>query len=127
MIEQCQHLLLSIIGFIAFDYDLETLENEENIDRNELAHALQVYLQSYRTMFYLPRPLARIYLALKRDYQQSLIVLHRYVNSIIEETIEIGQSMIAERKRTSLIASLVDSLQQDEMSEAMKAEEDKRG
>ncbi|CAF2352715.1 unnamed protein product [Rotaria sp. Silwood2] len=78
-------------------------------------------------MFYLPGPLARIYLALNRSYQQSLTVLYRYVNAIIEETIQMDQSIIAQRKRTSLIASLVGSLQQDEMSEALKAEEDKRG
>ncbi len=127
MIEQCQHLLLSIIGFIAFNYDLQTLENEENIHQNELGHALQVYLQSYRTVFYLPKPVARIYMALNRDYQKSLIVLRRYVHSIIEETIQMDQSVIAEQKRTNLIATLVGSLQQDERSEATKAEEDKIG
>jgi hypothetical protein len=46
---------------------------------------------------------------------------------MIEQELRETPEMRAERKRTSLIASLVDSLQEDEKLEAKKSEETKKG
>ena len=46
---------------------------------------------------------------------------------MIEQELAKNLESIAQRKRTSLIASLVSSLQQDEKEEAKKNEEDKKG
>jgi hypothetical protein len=46
---------------------------------------------------------------------------------MIEQELRETPQMRTERKRTSLIASLVDSLQQDEKLEANKSEETKKG
>jgi hypothetical protein len=46
---------------------------------------------------------------------------------MIERELNENPKSRLERKRTCLIASLVDSLQQDENAEAMKNEEDRKG
>jgi hypothetical protein len=46
---------------------------------------------------------------------------------MIEQELRQTPEMRSERKRTSLIASLVNSLQQDEKLEEKKLEEDKKG
>jgi hypothetical protein len=46
---------------------------------------------------------------------------------MIEQELRETPQMRAERKRTSLIASLVESLQQDEKVEEKKSEETKKG
>jgi hypothetical protein len=49
--------------------------------------------------------------------------MQQMIEQELAETVEIR----AERKRTSLIAALVSSLQQDERVEATKSEENKKG
>ncbi|CAF5135100.1 unnamed protein product [Rotaria sp. Silwood1] len=46
---------------------------------------------------------------------------------MVEEKMSESPDSIAEHKKTSLIASLVSSLQTDEKAEAKKKEEDKKG
>jgi hypothetical protein len=126
MIEQSQQLLLSIFGYIAFDYDLQTLDNEYNSQKNELTQALHVHLGAVTIAILLPRIIGRIYL-LNPAYRQALSTIDRYLEQMIEQELRETPEMRAQRKRTSLIASLVDSLQQDEKLEAKKSEEDKKG
>jgi hypothetical protein len=54
-VQQCQNLLLDMFGFIAFDYDLETLDSSNMAENNELTHALQHLLNAFQTIFYLSR------------------------------------------------------------------------
>ncbi|CAF1054011.1 unnamed protein product [Adineta steineri] len=126
MIEQCQQLLLSIFGYIAFDYDLQTLDDEYNSQKNELTHALHIHLGAAITTIQLPTIIARIYL-LNPVYRRARATIDRYLQEMIEQELRETPDMRAERKRTSLIASLVDSLQQDEKLEQTKSEEDKKG
>jgi hypothetical protein len=60
-------------------------------------------------------------------YRRAGIVIDRYIQRMIdEEPAETGE-IKAEFKRTSLISSLVSSLQQDEKIHATKSEEDEKG
>jgi len=122
MVEQCQQLLLSIFGYIAFDYDLQTLDNEYNSQKNELTQALHVHLGAVTIAILLPRIIGRIYLLLNFKYQRARSIIDRYLQQMIEQELRETPQMRAERKKTSLIASLVDSLQQDD-----KFEENKKG
>jgi hypothetical protein len=56
-----------------------------------------------------------------------MITISNYLNEIIEQEQRKTPEELGERKRTSLIASLVGSLQQDEKAEAIKSEEEKKG
>jgi cytochrome P450 len=127
MIEQCHQLLLAIFGYVAFDYDLQTLDDECNYQKNELTHALNIYENAAWIVVHLPTIIARIYLLLNPQYQQAKSTINRYLQNMIEQELRETPETRAERKRTSLIASLVNSLQHDEKLEEKKLEEDKIG
>jgi cytochrome P450 len=127
ILEQCQNLLLAIFGFIGFDYDMETLDGESGTNNNELTQALQHFLSNFNVMLFSPRTLATIYFKLSPQYRRAQKTIEHYFNRMIEQELANGQESIAQRKRTSLIASLVGSLQEDEKLEATKGDEDKKG
>ncbi|CAF1501095.1 unnamed protein product [Adineta steineri] len=122
--QQCRNLLLLIFGFLAFDYDLKTFDNS---DHNELTRALKDFLESIYPVFFLPKVVSIIYLRLSRRYQRARTVIQQYVYRIIDHELIDCSETIAERKRTSLIASLVSALQNDEKTEMIKSEEEKKG
>jgi hypothetical protein len=127
MIEQCQQLLLAIFGYVAFDYDFQTPDEEYNTHKDELTDALRVYLDVEIILPQLPKIIGRIYLLLHLKYQRARSTINRYLQQMIEQELRQTPEMRSERKRTSLIASLVNSLQQDEKLEEKKLEEDKKG
>ena len=125
--EQCRNLLLAILGFIAFDYDLQALDDDRVTDKNELSEALQHVLIAIRIVVYVPPILMRSYLKWSPQYQKAYRIIEHYVCRMIEQEQKQSPGMINERKRTSLIASLVASLQQNEEAEANKSEAEKKG
>lgn len=126
MIEQCQQLLMAIFGYVAFDYDLQTLDQQDQKRRNELTEAFGVHLGAGMTVIRLPVVLGRLYL-LNPTYRRAKAIIDRYLQQMIEQELRETPEVRKERKRTSLIASLVDSLQADEQIEQMKSEESKKG
>ncbi len=127
IIEQCQQLLLSIFGYVAFDYDLQTLDDEYNSQKNELTQALHIHLEAALFCIQLPTIIGRIYLSLNPRYRRARAIIDRYLQQMIQQELRETPQMRAERKKTSLIASLVDSLQQDENLEEKKSEENEKG
>ena len=127
MIEQSQQLTLAIFGYIAFDFDLQTLDDENNSVKHELTRALYSHLNAAMVLIQLPVIVGRLYLSLNPEYRQARRVIERYLRQMIEQELQEAPTMRAERKRTSLIASLVASLQADEQLEETKSEEDKKG
>ncbi|CAF3665197.1 unnamed protein product [Rotaria sp. Silwood1] len=127
IIEQCQNLLLEIFGLIAFDYDLETLDNNHLRNKNELTKALQDIINIFRKIINAPRFISIIYLKLSPQYQRAQATVQKYLTKMVEEKMSESPDSIAEQKKTSLIASLLSSLQTDEKAEAKKKEEDKKG
>ncbi len=117
-------MLLQIFGQIAFDYNLETLENKGN---NLLTQALNDMLNVLDIIYYAPRTFAIVYLKLHFRYQRARRIIDQYLNQMIEQELNENLQSPLERKRTCLIASLVASLQQDENVEAMKNEEARKG
>jgi hypothetical protein len=59
--------------------------------------------------------------------RRARVIIDRYLESMIEHELNATSDMREKRKRTSLIASLVTSLQEDENVEASKPEEEKKG
>lgn len=127
MIEQSQQLLLAIFGYVAFDYDLQTLDDEYNSNKNELTQAFHENLQAALVCVQLPMFLARLYVLLSPQYRRSTATIDRYLDRMIEQELRQTSETRAQRKRTSLIASLVDSLQTDENDELTKSEENRKG
>ena len=127
MIEQSQQLLLAIFGYVAFDYDLQTLDDEYNSNKNQLTQAFHDHLQAAVVCIQLPTILARLYLLLSLQYRRSIATINRHLERMIEQELRQTPETRAQRKRTSLIASLVDSLQSDEILEETKSEENKKG
>lgn len=127
MIEQSQRLLLAIFGFVAFNYDLETLSNNTKTSKNELTEAFYSLLNSMQTMLQLPRFFLRIYLFLNLKTRRARAIIDQYLARMIEYELSMAEELRVERKRISFIASLVTSLQQDETLEATKPEEEKKG
>ena len=127
IVKQCQNLLLEIFGFIALDYDLETLDNDDMKNQNELAEAIRTILSTTVTILQLPTTLGKIYLKISSKYRQAQLVIEKYCHEIIQNELAQSADSIAQRKRSSFIAALVSSLQQDEISEALKSDEDKTG
>jgi cytochrome P450 len=124
IVQQCRNLLLVIFGFLAFDYDLGTLNNNDN---NELTQALKDFLDTIYPVFFLPKLVSIIYLKLNPRYRRARTIIQQYVYRMIDHELAEYSETIAERKRTSLIASLVSALQKDEKTEMVKSEEEKTG
>ncbi|CAF1142003.1 unnamed protein product [Rotaria sp. Silwood1] len=127
MNEQTQQLLLAIFGFIAFDYDLQILDNECEKGQKELVSSMETFFNTTVRIVEMPAIIGRIYLFLNFKYRRARLIINQYIQRIIDQELKETVAMRAERKRTSLIASLISSLQQDENIEAKKREEDKRG
>lgn len=126
IVQQCQNLLLEIFGLISFDYDLGTLDDHDS-NRNELTHALQEFMNSMLLIFFSPKLIGSLYTKLSRRHQQAKATLERYIYQMIDNEMMETKEFRAERKRTCLVASLVDSLQDDEEAEAKKKEDEIRG
>ncbi|CAF3760392.1 unnamed protein product [Rotaria sp. Silwood1] len=78
-------------------------------------------------VLYAPRIIPIIYLKLSSRHQRAQVTVERYLNKMVEQEMAESPDSIAQRKKTSLIASLVSALQTDEKAEAKKKEEDKKG
>ncbi len=127
IVDQCQNLSLAIFGFIAFDYDLQILEESSINKNNKLREALSDFLKIFLLTIPVPTFISKIYLKISPRYRHTMIIMNDYLNQMIEKEQRKTPEEIAERKRTSLIASLIDSLQQDEKAEAAKPEQEKKG
>lgn len=127
MIEQSQQLLMAAFGYIAFDYDLQTLDDQPENSHNELTQAFYSLLNSMQILFQLPTFLARLFILLNFKVRRARATIDQYLEKMIEHELNATSEMRTERKRTSLIASLVTSLQEDEKLEASKPEKDKQG
>jgi hypothetical protein len=62
MVEQTQHLLLAIFGFIGSDYDLQLLSDEDGHSKNDLTHAIHTHLNTTVIFAQLPTVIGRVYL-----------------------------------------------------------------
>ncbi|CAF3090451.1 unnamed protein product [Rotaria sp. Silwood2] len=124
IVQQCQNLLLQIFGLIAFDYDLETINGSNT---NEFTQTLRNFTNAVELTAFLPSFILRIYAILSSQYRQDRATAERYLYRMIEHELNETAESRALRKKTSLIASLVDSLQTDEKAEAKKSEEEKKG
>ena len=127
IVHQSKNLLLNVFGFIAFDYDLEMFSRNHEHTPNELTRALQDLLSIYSVVIYSPRSVSLIYLTFSVKYRRARRIIHQYFNQMIDRELTQTSQWRADRKRTSLIASLVASLQADEKAEAMKNEPEKKG
>ncbi|CAF4338802.1 unnamed protein product [Rotaria sp. Silwood2] len=127
MIEQTEQLLFAIFGFIGFDYDLQTLDNDCEEGKKELVRAMGTFMNTVVRIVEMPIIVCRIYLLLNFEYQRARVIIDQYIQRIIEQELAETADIRVERKRTSLIASLVSSLQRDEKIEMTKSEEDKKG
>jgi hypothetical protein len=127
IVDQCQNLSLAIFGFIGFDYDLQTLGEAGINKNNKLRKALSDFLKIFLFTIPVPTFISRMYLKISPQYRRTMITINNYLMQMIEKEQRKTPKEIAERKRTSLIASLVGSLQQDEKAEATKPEQEKKG
>lgn len=127
IVDQCQNLLLAIFGLIGFNYDLETLDDENLSKPNELTEALRDMMNSIMPILYLPKILAKIYVTCSYRQRRTREIIKKYIYKMIEHEQEMNTELITQRKRISLIASLVDSLQKNEKLEVNKKEEEKKG
>lgn len=126
MIEQSQQLLMAVFGYVAFDYDLQTLDGQE--DRpNELTQAFYYLLNATQILLALPIYMGKIFISLNFRAQRARKVIDRYLTNMIEQELQSAPEMSEQRKRTSLIASLVTSLQENEQIEMNKSEDEKKG
>ena len=127
IVDQCQNLSLAIFGFLGFNYDLQTLEESNINSKNKLTQALGDFVEIFIQTTRLPNFLSEVYLKFSPRYQRARVTIEQYLNQIIEQEQSKTPEEIAAQKRTSLIASMVTSLQQDEKAEAAKPEQDRKG
>lgn len=127
IVNQCQNLSLTIFGYIGFNYDLQTLEGSNMNYSNKLTQALNDFLEIFLNTARAPNFFGALYLKLNLQYRRARRIIEECLNQIIEQEERKTPEQIAEQKRTSLVASLITSLQQDEKAEAAKPEQEKKG
>ena len=81
--------------------------NLETIEKKEFSEALHDLLNVMKVVHYLPRRFLINYLYFHFSYQRTRKIVQKYLNQIIEQEVNETPQSRLERKRTSLIASLV--------------------
>lgn len=120
LVYRCQTLTMNIIGFIGFDYDLES-----SVDSPlKLAfHDFVFYSTFIMLMAWLPRWVTKLYLRYNRRYQRILREIRELTEKIVQQ--EQNEQNISDelKKPKNLIASLVSSLNEqandDEISSGL--------
>ena len=84
-------------------------------------------MHTIQTFFQLPMFLARLFLLCNWRVRRARVLIDQYLERMIEQELLTSAEIRAQRKRVSLIASLVTALQEDEQSEAAIPEEEKKG
>jgi hypothetical protein len=93
----------------------------------QLVRAMDIFLSTAFQILEMPLSISRIYLFFNLKCRRARALIDQYLQQMIDQELAETTEIRTERKRTSLIAALVSSLQQDEKVEATKAEEDKKG
>lgn len=127
ILRQCQNLQLAIFGYIAYDYDFNTLDESNSMGDHELVQAIRSFLTTFQMVFYCPRFVSTIYFKLSRQHRKARATIERYVYKMMEQELAQSAESIAERKRTWLIASLIGSLRKDEQIGTVNNEKQKTG
>ena len=127
MVKQTQQLLIDIFGMIGFGYNLHTLDDNDDHNRNELARALHIYIKTTVIFTQLPEVIGSIYLLFNLRYRPARQIIDQYLNQMIDEELQQTSVTRSERHRTSFIASLVTSLCESENLETTHFEENKKG
>jgi cytochrome P450 len=121
IVDQSKHLIMALFGHIAFNYDLEMPVG------NALTQALHDYLAVFRVTADIPTIMGKIYLMFSSKYRESKSTIEQYFDRMIKQEQNDNSESINERAKTSLIGSLVNSMQKDEKMEASKIEDEKKG
>ncbi len=127
IVDQCQNLSLAIFGFLGFNYDLQTLEELNINQKNKLTQALNDFLEIFILTTRMPNFVSEFYLKISPQYRRARVTIEECLNQIIDQEQRKTPEEIADQKRTSLIASFITSLQQDEQAEAAKPEQERKG
>ena len=109
LVDCCQVLTINVIGFIGFDYDIQSYRDSgSKIALQDLAfHVLLIMLSSW-----LPRSVVRIYIKLNWRLQR----INREMRQLMEKIVEQEQNnrdTTEQTKPKNFIASLVSSLNED--------------
>jgi cytochrome P450 len=112
---------MALFGHIAFNYDFEMPIS------NALTQALHDYLDVFHTTLRMPQIMGKIYLKFSSKYREAKLTIEQHFDRIIKQEQNENSESIDDQTRTSLIASLVNSMQKDEKIEALKSEEEKKG
>ena len=71
-------------------------------------------INSVKVILYSPTFLSKLYFTLSPRQRKARVIIEKYVYQMIDHEISIRSESTAERKGTSLIASLVNALGDDE-------------
>jgi hypothetical protein len=88
----------------------------------QLVRAMDIFLSTAFQILEMPLSISRIYLFFNLKCRRARALIDQYLQQMIDQELAETTEIRTERKRTSLIAALVSSLQQDEEVEATKAE-----
>ncbi|CAF2806300.1 unnamed protein product [Rotaria sp. Silwood2] len=136
LINDNQHLMLDTFTLLTFDYDLGNLKYlakvatqfnpDEKYQPSDFGLALSTWLDALKRVYMNGMPYIVNYYLLKfdRKYQSALKKLEDQAEKIISKC---QMEMNPNDRPTNLVASLVSSLQKDEVLERTKSESEKRG
>ncbi|CAM2703726.1 unnamed protein product [Rotaria socialis] len=111
LVEQSQRLLLSIIGFIAFDYDLETTSTSGTFDLRDAFNDFVRIGNQFILISGVPLWLGKLVLRMSSQYQRALRTMKHYVTNMINEEKTRQQEATNSIRSINLISSLVSAVQ----------------
>jgi beta-ring hydroxylase len=117
LVVQCQNVLLNILAFIAFDYDLESSSEANGFNLQKAFNDFVTYANQFILLAGIPMWLGKLILSFSWKYQRALRVMKHYVMNIITEEQKRQQDeSIASNRPKNLIASLVSSIKHESSS-----------
>ncbi|CAF3926684.1 unnamed protein product [Rotaria sp. Silwood1] len=113
LVAQCQRLLLNIIAFIAFDYDLEASSQPGIYDLRDAFNDFIRFANQFIVAGGIPLWIGKLILRINWKYQRALRTVKHYVMNMIAQEQTRQQQRISTNKPRNLISSLVAAVKED--------------
>ncbi|CAF0956763.1 unnamed protein product [Adineta steineri] len=114
LVIKCQHILLTVIARIAFNYDFSNLSTNDGINIHQAFNNMIDCASRFALMTAIPLWVAKLMLKLNFKFQKSLNIMKNHVMSIInDEQKRQHEQIYLSDQRKSLITLLVEASQNE--------------
>ncbi|UJR20344.1 hypothetical protein I4U23_023475 [Adineta vaga] len=118
LVRQCQTVTMNVIGFIAFDYDLDS---QVNVKSKTMFYDIITSAVTVMYLAWLPKSFSKLYLKFNWKYQKAHRLLRELMEKIVEQEQNNQNTAVEYERPKNLISSLVSSLNEQANDEQISS------